>query len=155
MAILPITAGYYEGYYSEPIEDYIEASTQTYKKGALMVFSSGKVAENGNANPTADSIGFSTHAFQGVDKQVKIAVAAPGTVFEGTFSNAGTPVAVAQTDVGVAHGVNRDGSTGLWYVDKADTNGTFVRIVAIKDPIGTLDARVYFKVLQTNSVFNQ
>lgn len=126
-------------YYHVPTLDGIEAATQSYKKGAFVVWSSGKIAE-ASANPR-DIAGLALAAASGTTNNATIfADLLPGVKLEMSLDKAADlgNRALAQTDVGAAYGVTKD-SNGVWYVDidkvTAGTN-TAVRVVKLIDPIG-------------------
>jgi len=146
MAIRPFMAGPTAGYGAHVSEVQKEGATQTFKKGAPLVVSSGYLIE-ASADPTeifgiAEEDG--ENASAGV-KSTRFMRPTPGNTFEGTFSNGGTAVALAQTDLGVDYGITKDDTTGFWYVDKAKTTTSArVTIVGFRDAVGATDARVFF-----------
>lgn len=133
-----------------------EAATQTYKRGALLVASSGNLQEAG-ANPTTiigvalqaglnlGSAGQGTGTSYGAPQFVP---AMPGVVFEASWDKAsslGNGV-VTQASMWATWGVTKD-SAGIWYVDedKGGGNQVCLLIGAKQDTVigTTKQARVY------------
>lgn len=54
--------------------------------------------------------------------------------------------AIAQR--GVRYGIARDATSGLWYIDIADTTAVRVRVEALIDAVGTVQGRVEFTWIQ-------
>lgn len=161
MARLPITPAVPMGPQLEAGWNGIEASAQSWKIGAPLIGSSGKLAE-ASANPRT-FLGFAADAASGTaDTGVRYYPALPFTVYEGTLDKAsglGTR-ALAQSDVFAEYGLTRDAS-GIWYVDIDKTTGgtnTMVLVVGLVDKVGAIqgdtpgpnnsgNARVLFVVL--------
>lgn len=141
-----------------------EAATQTYKAGAVLIFSSGTLTEAG-ANPTGivgiaenDGQNLAAAGFYpkespgvaGVGAQGPlVALALPSVVFEGNLAGttAGDPDqthTLAITDVGLKFGIAKGTTSKLWYVNFSDTTNTRVVVVGLRDPVGTIGGRVYF-----------
>lgn len=126
-----------------PLRSGLEAATQSFKKGAVLIESSGKVAIAA-ADPTADILGIAAADASGVtDREVLYYPALPGMVFEATFedqTNEDHALAAANFYGNFAAQVD---SAGNWYVDENDTTNTCVHIVGAKDAVGVTRARVY------------
>jgi hypothetical protein len=148
-----------EGLSSTPSRVAPEKASQTFKQGAVLVNNGGYV-EQGGVNPRA-IVGVAEEAGENgaTDgaKTCRYVPALPHVVFEGsidTSSALGTG-AIAQADLLAEYGVTQD-PAGIWYVDKAKaTAGTSSvgRIVELVDPIGTINGRVRFIVLNSVSVY--
>lgn len=118
----------------------IETASSTYKRGAPLVWASGKLAE-ASANPR-DIAAWALFAATGTtDAEVIAARALPGglVMVEITLDSAGATgtIALAQTHVGTAYGITA--ASGVWYLDvdktTAGTN-TVLRVEKLLDPIG-------------------
>jgi len=86
------------------------------------------------------------------DGTVGFAVADSATEFVGVLGNSATAAnaTLAQAQVGAIFGLTKDAGNSFWYVDQNITTvagGACVIITALIDPIGTLNGRVMFRVL--------
>lgn len=119
-------------------------AAQTFIRGAVLVFASGKVSE-ASTGVTTNVAGVALQgAFTGPgnamanspapitwqETQTSMAVADSVTIFEATFVNGSTTrIAPAVTDIGVSYGVSKYTD---WAVDKSLTAGSAaVRVVGI------------------------
>jgi|SRR5215471_7516567 len=57
--------------------------------------------------------------------------------------------AVAQR--GTRYGIAKDGTSGLWYIDLAETTAVRLRVESLIDPAGTVQGRVAFTWLQLDN----
>ncbi len=133
--------------------------TPSFKKGAILIFAAGFVAEGG-ADPTG-IVGVSNEdaeskpgkglshdaavvARTGSVSEVTVARANRNTVFSGRMVNGGTdPVTPVQADIGTAYGLLKVAND--WVVDQTETVNTRLRIVDID-----IDNKlVFFKFLET------
>ena len=119
-------------------------SGSTFIRGAVLVYSSGEVAEGG-ANPTeivgvaladaGSAPGYnaanSPSPITGRAAKVAVARAAATTVFKATLTNnSSTRIAPAVADIGVQYGLTA--YSGVWTVDKNKTGGNArVEVVGI------------------------
>lgn len=135
-----------------PTMEGVEAAGQSWKKGAVLIESSGKVAI-ASADPTSAILGVAAGDASGVtDAKCLFYPARPGMVFEATYEDeTNENHALVQGDLYTNHALQVD-SNGIWYVDENDTSNTAVVIVGHKDPIGTTRARVFveFEVDKTS-----
>lgn len=149
-----ILTAYLEGKVAIPVRHGVEKATQTYKKGAPLIDDdAGRLTEATSpidASAVAKRcLGFALNDATGVTgADAPIALVGENEVFEGTLSNstAGTHT-LAQGDQWQTFPLTKDPTfaTGIWYLDRnavSDTGGAIV--IGFKDPIGTVDARVYF-----------
>lgn len=122
----------------------LEASGQSWKTGAPLVWSSGKLAE-ASANPR-DIVGWALSTASGTaNTKVTFVAAMPGIheleMCVDKASGLGTHQ-LAQTDVGAVYGITKSAG-GIWYIDidkvTAGTN-TAVSITELIDPIGATTA---------------
>lgn len=120
-----------------------EAAAETFLKGAILVPAAGYLSEAG-ADPTA-ILGIALEpgnndVAAGTSK-IGYCPALPGMIFVGAIAAA---AAIAQADLFAEYGVVQDGGTGVWCVDKAEAVNTRVTIIGFKDPVGTVNGKVYF-----------
>lgn len=130
-----------------------EKASQTYVKGAaLQDDDAGRITES--TSPVDGSavgkrcLGFAQAAASGTtDKDVMIDYAGDGALFEATLSDttAGTHTLVL-ADKFQTYPITKDGVSGIWYLDANAVSADGGFIVSFKDPVGTVDARVIFKV---------
>lgn len=107
---------------SIPKEMFLEAASQTFKKGAFCVLNaSGHLAECGADPPLI--MGVATRDGQngsaGVKEQV-LELCHPDTLFVGNFDNGSGTQAGAQSNIGKMYGVAKHSSSGKWYIDSTD-----------------------------------
>lgn len=134
-----------------------ESASATFSKGAVVLISSGYLAEAG-ADP-AVLLGVATRAGQNGGsagaKSQHVEVAHPGNLFMGNLDTSGAEDAgvTAATDRGVAYGIQKHASNGSWYVDKSDTTNKRVRVVEFwsEDTVGDIKGRVIFSFVVANS----
>lgn len=125
-----------------------EGAGETFAEGAILTsdsLDSNRLAEGGT-NPL-DIMGIAAKAAAAVTAAaLPYYPALPGVIFEGSMDNAadlGNGVALA-ADFAARYGVTRD-TSGFWYIDKNKTgDDARVRILAFRDPAGTVQGRVYF-----------
>lgn len=107
----------------------IEAASQSWKAGALLILSSGKVATAGTAPSTVSFIAMKD-ATGTTNSPVLAWPIMPGRLYEMTVVGSGAAGIFAQADIGGNIGVLVDATTGIWYGDNADT-GDQVTIKAL------------------------
>ena len=136
-----------------------EAATQTYLRGAVVIYSAGYVQE-ASTDP-ADILGIALRAGQNGDaagdKRANFVPLLPGTVIEANLAQAAANTVSAATDVGKAYGlVKRTSGTAHWVIDSAETSSTRCRIIGFvggKPKVGDTNARVYAVVFAANLDF--
>ena len=159
-SIFPIVPGPNQGKNTHPTEVNAVQSTPTFKRGAVVISTSGLITEATTA-PTSGIVGITcdqalnpdgSNNRDTADSIVRYLPVSGDEVFEGTFANNGAAVALAQTDLYTAYGLTKD-SSGVWYVDKNVTSTSACAvIVGFKGTddgtatIGQYNARVYFKI---------
>lgn len=137
-----------------PVLTGIEAASQTFKKGAPLKDSSGKVAILGVDDVTG-VLGIAQHdATEVADSEVKFVPPLPGVVFcaELNHTTNGTAT-IAQTDMYAKYGLSLASTDKRWYVDKEETaagSDEVVQIVGFLDPVGTVKGRVEFVFLASS-----
>ena len=129
---------------SIPLMEGYEAASSTFKDGAILKRSSGKLAVAG-ADNTADIIGVAAAPASGTTDAKRQFVLAVGNIFEATLEDeTNTDHALVITNLYTDYAAQVD-SSGNYYVDENDTTNTCVMIVgANKSDIdaATVRARV-------------
>lgn len=152
-----MTSGRNLGLSSTPTMQGVEAAGQTFKAGALLIFSSGSlaIATSGDDLPTLGAIaGVACEAATGTTGNAVLFIPAiPGIEFEGTFDHAAGTEVSAQGDVGAKFGLTLDASSGFFFVDHDDTTDDRVVVTGFKDALGTTSSRCYFMFLPASSAF--
>lgn len=142
----PILASRREGLSATPSRVMPEAATQTFIRGAVLVKSTGNIAEAG-ANPRS-IIGIAEEAGKNLGAgvgQCRYVPAIPGILFQINMDSTSVPNrATAAADLNAEYGITKD-ANGSWYLDVDKTTGgtnTVAVVVEFIDPIGTLAGRV-------------
>lgn len=118
------------------VPNQIEGASQSWKAGALLILSSGKVVTAGTAPSTVSFIA-QKDATGTTNAKVESWKIIPGRLYELTFVGSGTAGAFAQADIGANVGVLVDATTGIWYADNADTGDQFTVVsLAPNGPAG-------------------
>ncbi len=145
------------GLTSVPQSNGLEADSQTFKRGAPLVNSSGYLAVATGPIDTGDAIvGFAERdANNNTAKSVLLYVPAlPMVVFEGILSDSNTSShTLAQADLLGKYALAVDATTLAWYVDFFNTTNPSAFVITNIDPIGTVDARVLFVVVLDATVY--
>lgn len=146
-----LNAGPGLGTHSHPSITVPEAAAQTFKRGCPLVFTAGGSTVEEDTSDPQPIVGIAEQDASGTTNDpVRIVPAIPGVLFEGVLGNGDlTDYTLLAADVGDVYGLARDGTAGRlgWFVDKQDTTNVRVRVVALKDPAGTVNGRVYFTFL--------
>lgn len=125
-----------------------EGASETFVDGAVLISDandSNRLAE-GAANPI-DIMGIAARAASTVTAtMIPYYPALPGVIFEGSVDDSndlGNGIALA-ANFGGQYGITKD-SAGFWYIDKFKTgDNARVRILGFRDPVATVQGRVYF-----------
>src|SRR5574343_286537 len=140
-----------------PTETIAEGASQTFKKGEVIVASSGYAIATaaGNDEPTLGTIlgvaAEDAHNTTAGLYNISYSPALPFVVFEGQlYIAAGT--GITQAMVGAAYELNV--SSNKWYIDGDNTTDERVRVIGLKDAIGTVDGVVYFVFLPNTTIFS-
>lgn len=139
------------GVKNAPTLSYPEAASQTFKKGAPIIFTSGgTTVEEGGADPTS-IIGIADHDGNNSTASADLTYTTPLTeiTFDGILGNGDTTdYTLLAADVGDKYGITKAAGGG-WFVDKQKTAVLSCRVVvlSLKDPAGTVNGRVRFKFL--------
>lgn len=149
-----LRVAYYNGLKSEPVHHGIEGATQSFKKGAPLVYSSGKLVEATDAADQAAMAGMAAHTASGTtDTAVKYVPFIPGVIFEVTLmTGSEADFTLVQTNIGLAYAIAKAAS-GAWFLDNADTTNPEFRVVGFKDPVGTVNGRVYCVPLAAETIW--
>lgn len=149
-AIYGIQVARRRGLYATPLYTGPEGASQTFKKGAPLIYSSGYLIIAASAPiDTGDAIvGFSTepgHNGSAGQYDVTYAVAGgPHVTFIGLLiDKVAESHVLAQTDLGAAYAIDVD-ANGYWYLDENNTTNPVARIIKLIDPVGTTNGRVEF-----------
>lgn len=139
------------GYHSTPSETFLEAASQTFKKGTPLVFTSGgSTVEEDTSNPLSIVAIAEADASGTTNNPIRATPLVDGQLFEGVLGNGDeTDYTLAQTDVGDVYGLDLEGTNLGWFVDKQNTAvlTVKVRVVKLLDPAGTVNGRVFFRFL--------
>lgn len=132
------------------------ADGQTFKVGAVLVWSSGSVAEGGSdpteivgiaLQPAATNPGYdaanSPSTITGRNQTVTVCIPNQTTIFAANLTNGSSTLVVpAQADVGVQYGITA--YSGIWTVDKGNTAD---RVEVVGFDTGVYGGIVLFKFL--------
>lgn len=131
-----------------------EKASQTFKRGALIIVTSGYALEASAAPATIAYIA-AEDAHNGATDglyQIGVWTIAPGDLWYISHKQA-----LAQTDLGGNYGLVRDSATGFWYSDSADTNDQVTMRSYPSGPggsaIGDLQSRAIFSIDSANIAF--
>lgn len=110
----------------------VEGSSQSFKKSAVLVYSSGKLVE-ASTNPTA-IVGIACAPGQNVTTSpaCQVIPIRPNHIFEISIdaalsgSNAPGTGSLAQSNVGTTYGISKDAASGYWYLDTSKSGGNQV-----------------------------
>lgn len=142
-----------------PLFNGPEGASQTYKRGAPLIYTSGYLVVAGSAPiDTGDVVvGFATQdgrngtAGQYTATYVPVI---PSAIFTGVLSNKSTSShTLVQTNLGVAYALDVDATSLAWYIDVNNTTNPVCRIVGFQDPVGTVDAVVFFMYLAAGTLY--
>lgn len=131
-----------------PMLEGQEASTQTFIKGAVLVWSSGQLAE-ASADVTSGIAGVAAEAATGTQgTRIKYWPASVNTIWEATLEDqTNEDHALVITNMGVNYALQTD-TPGNWYVDENDTTNDAALVIAPRDwddvTNATVRARVKF-----------
>lgn len=140
----------------------LEGSAQTYKAGAVLVYSSGLLIES-SANPQK-IVGLASRDGQNKTgtnnlKKTQFRPILPGTIVEGNIVGSATEVVyvLRGSAVGLVCGViKRTAESATPWAINANTvtaANACVRIIGLKDASGDVNGRVYAVVLATKSAW--
>jgi|SRR5579872_5512461 len=124
-----------------------EATGQTWAKGAVLIVSSGQIAEASN-QPTSAIIGIAAAKATGtVNSEVLYYPATVAQVFEATLENQATAGhTLAITDLWTKYGLYKD-TNGIWYINFNDTTNKAVTVIGTRLDSDIDNATVRARVL--------
>jgi hypothetical protein len=133
---------------------YPEEASQTFKRGdPVKLDNTGEIEA---AVDTGGSIGYADKDASGTTGTlIPVVLWNQDDLFTASLSEAGATHTLVQTDVGercswIKSSVS--GETDKTVVDLSDTQGDVVEIVGLRDPVGTVDGRVYFRIVATQII---
>lgn len=134
-----------DGLHSTPSRTGPEAASQTFSKGAVLISSSGLLAEAG-ADPT-NIVGVAEEDASGTTSDdVRFNPAElDSLIFEGNVQGTGALNAIQAADRYGRFGIVLSG--GIWRIDKDETTNVRVYIVDFIDAVGETNGRVKFKFI--------
>ena len=145
-----IQAARRQGLYATPIYTGPEGGSQTYKRGAPLIYTSGYLVVAASAPiDTGDSIvGFANedghNGTAGVYTATYVVAGGPHMTFIGLLiDKVAETHTLVQTNLGLAYAIDVD-SSGYWYLDENNTTNPVARVVKLLDPVGTVNGRVEF-----------
>jgi len=166
VAYQPMKAARTLGGLDIPLESLPEGASKTFKAGAVVVYSSGGISEASNDPSTAVIVGVACQDGQNLSSlgvantpppytspNTLVALAMPGVIFEANCDDTTQTLALTQAMVGGQFSIEKDGSSGLWFIDQSDAGNKVVTIVALKDAVGTVNGRVYFVFRNAITIF--
>lgn len=118
-----------------------EGDSQTFKAGAFLVITSGKVVECGADPASILGLAVADGVNNTAAKEVGVFLLTPDSIIEMSVKGTAAANNSAATDVGLAYGVVKD-SSGHWVIDKDDVTADKVVISRLVDPAGTANGRV-------------
>lgn len=157
MARLKGGAGPLLGLSSIPTITKGEAATQTFTKGAVVVYNGAGYIEEAGVNPSQIAGMAQQPGQNGTnagDKECRFIPALPHVQFEMALDQAGGLGRVTvQGDLGEEYGLTKD-ANGVWYVDVDKTGANArVKVVGFRDAVGTASGRVYVVFKNSATLF--
>lgn len=149
--IKTITPARRHGLISTPLFSQLEGASQTYKKGAPLVISSGYIVEASNPVALGEQIvGFAAEPGHNATAGAYSALYYPAlanVVFEGVLED-GTNFdhVLVQTNFGKSYAIAKDTVSGAWYLNEDNITDIAAVVVGFIEDVGTTKARVLFTV---------
>lgn len=124
-----------------------EKASQTFKKGdPVMLDTNGQLLI---AVDTGGSVGIAEEDASGTTNNlVRVTLHNTDDWYTASASEAGATHTLAQTDVGLRCSYIKStitGETAKTVVDLSDTQADVLHVIGLKDAVGTVDGRVYFR----------
>lgn len=122
-----------------------EGASQSFKRGHLVILSSGKLVKAAS-DPSANTVvGVAAEDASGVtDRKIGVYVGTEDAEFVGRVQNT---QATAITQVGAQYGVVLDATYDIFRVDIGETSTKVVTVTEILDTVGDVNGHVVFKFL--------
>lgn len=155
MAVQNITVAKMLGLTSVPVLRAQEAATETFVEGSPLLIGAGG-AENqlteAATDVVNDIVGIANKAAGGtIDDDIEFVPALPGIIFEANIGTSVTAGAIAADDLMNVFPLTLTGTA--WFINNTDNTTPCVRVVGFKDPVGTVNGRVYFVFLQDTTAY--
>lgn len=155
MAVEKLTVAKMLGMTSVPVLRGNEGASETYIEGSPLIPGAGGAEDNiqeAATEPVDNILGIANDPATGTTNTVREFVPAlPGVVFEGNIGTSVTAGAIAADDLYSIYPLQLSGTA--WFIDKTDNTNPCVRIVGFKDPVGTVNGRVYFVFLSDTTAY--
>jgi hypothetical protein len=140
------------GFMAEIVANNLGSTGSGAPAGFSPILGIGSVVGNYAANPNQPSAVITPPMVPMSDGRLRYWIAVPGTVFIGKLGTSATvtPVATAQSQVGLNFGLTKDTGNSFWYVDTNKTGASAaVQVVALSplEAVGTVGGHVLFVVL--------
>jgi|ERR1043166_5306772 hypothetical protein len=155
-----VSASRRHGLTTTPIYGALEGASQTFKKGAPLVFnSSGYLIEASNPVATNEAIvGFATSDGNNGSAGAYGAHYIPALsnmIFEGVLEDATNfSHALLQANLGQAYPLAKDTVSGAWFLDENGVGDACAVIIELVDAVSTVIGRVRFIVLPSRTLYN-
>jgi hypothetical protein len=131
-----------------PVEHGLEGATQTWKRGALLVPSSGKLII-GSADPS-NIAGVALSAATGVtDADTMYLRPRDDDEFEATLTVPALTYVLVGNEVGNRYGIGLDAPSGFFYADQSDVTNDVVIITGFVSKVGDVNPRVRCRFIPT------
>lgn len=148
-----------QGLGSTPSYHGAEGASQTFKRGAPLVFNSaGYLVEASNPiDPAEQIVGFARSNGQNGSagaNDIVYTPALPHVIFEGVLED-GTNFlhSLAQTNVGESFNIAKDTASGAWFLDENVPGDACALVIELVDAVATAPGRVRFIVLPSRTVY--
>jgi hypothetical protein len=141
-----------------PSTDGPEAASQTFKKGAPLVDNGSGYLAEASADVTSGIVGFAAenghNTANAGDKSVGYYPAEAHMSFVGMLEDeTNFDHVLAHTDRYAAFALQKDTSSGAWFLDENDTSNVSTRVIRFVSPVGTTKGFVEFKVLLDTTIY--
>jgi hypothetical protein len=148
MAVERLTVAKMLGLTSVPTLKATEEASQSFKRGDPLIDgqTDGWRVEIAGTEPVGSIVGIANEDASGVEgTEIDYIPAMDGIIFEGNIGTSVSAGAIAETDMFQKYPLQLSGSD--WFIDKTDNTNPSVMVVGFKDPVGTVNGRVYFRFL--------
>jgi hypothetical protein len=140
---------------NHPIMPVFKESATTWKKGAVILYTSGYAVEATDGPTTGTIVGVAAGAASATELEALVYPALPGATFIGRLAtgDTGGDLTSLVTHRGVKYGISLEATTGVWYLNAADTSDVAVSLLNFIEPVGTNLCLVEFTFI--DSFFNK
>lgn len=145
MATISVGSGnYLRPYRNVRVRSYPEDASQTFKRGAIVIFSSTSGKENelkeAGADPTAKMLGVALADASGTEGTlIPVALFTENSEFQVHYADTQT---VSRADLNVSYGVVKDSTNNIWRLDNTETTAKVFEVVELIDAHGDVNGRV-------------